>query len=242
MRRLLRKVYRFFRPEPIPPCDDDTRRVLRAVLNRDSNTADVGCNRGSILREILAVAPSGHHFAFEPIPRLFRLLQRRFPGVECHRLAASDERSTVRFHVFESMDGFSGMVRRQLGNDPGTVREIEVQTDRLDNLVPAVLRIDLIKIDVEGAEYKVLRGAFETIKRCRPVIVFECGRGGLDIYGHAPEQVFDLLVECGLEVRLLAGWDPKSKALTRAEFIETFNVGREYMFVASRPTAAVAAS
>ena len=240
MRRLLRRVYRYLRPEPIPPCDDDTRRVLRAVLKRDSNAVDVGCNRGSILREILAAAPSGRHLAFEPIPRLFHLLERRFPGVECHRLAASDERSTVRFHVFEAMDGFSGLVRRQVGSDPGMVREIEVQTDLLDHLVPSDRRIDLIKIDVEGAEYKVLRGAVNILRRCRPVIVFECGRGGLDIYGHTPGQVFDLLHDSGLEIRLLAGWTPQSKALTRDEFIETFNVGREYMFVASPQRVAVA--
>src|SRR5438132_12398776 len=90
VRRWLRRQYRRFRPTPIPVCDHETRRVLMATLRPNSNTVDVGCNRGSILREILQLSPNGRHFAFEPIPSLFVELCRRFPGVECHGIALSD--------------------------------------------------------------------------------------------------------------------------------------------------------
>jgi hypothetical protein len=56
----------------------------------------------------------------------------------------------------------------------------------------------MIKIDVEGAELLLIRGARETIAKNKPVIVFEHGLGGADSYGHTPEQVFDLLIDCGL--------------------------------------------
>jgi FkbM family methyltransferase len=233
MKRILRRVYRWVVPEPIPPCDAETLSVLGHVLRRDSNAVDVGCNRGSILQEMVRLAPQGRHFAFEPIPGLYRRLCKSFPGVTCHQLALSDADGLVTFNHFERMDGFSGMVRRQIGPDPGPVKELSVRTAPLDAVLPPDLPIAVIKIDVEGAEYRVLQGAQRTLRDHRPVVIFECGKGGLDLYGHAPEQVYDLLVDCGLNVRLLADWSPGRRALSRQEFVDEFQRSMHYMFVAS---------
>src|SRR5262249_46090772 len=130
-------------------------------------------------------------------------------------------------------DGFSGLVRRQLGDDPGPVREITVRTAPLDSILPPDLPIALIKIDVEGAEYRVLQGATTTLRGSQPVVIFECGVGGLDLYGHTPDQVYGLLAGCGLAVRLLAGWSPERPALSRPQFADEFYGGVNYMFVAS---------
>jgi FkbM family methyltransferase len=192
------------------------------------------------LREIVHLAPRGRHFAFEPIPALHRRLCRSFPGVTCHPLALSDTEGSTTFNHFERLDGFSGMVRRELGVDPGPVREITVRTAPLDAVLPPDLPIALIKIDVEGAEYRVLQGAKTTLRNSRPVVIFECGVGGLDLYGHSPGQVFDLLADCGLDIRLLADWSPGQSALSRQQFSDEFYGGVNYMFVAS-PGAAVPA-
>lgn len=234
MRKLLRKVYRWIRPAPVPDCDAETIEVLRHVLREDSCTIDVGCNRGSILREIVRLAPHGRHFAFEPIPSLHRLLQRRFPGVDCRQLAISDTTGTITFHHFTEMDGFSGFVRRRdVPNNAVTL--MEVPTARLDDLFPSDLKVDLIKIDVEGAELRVMHGGIESLRRWRPTIVFECGKGGLDIHGHCPEDVYDLLNECGLRIQPLAEWTPAGPPLSREAFCEHFWSGRSYMFVATPP-------
>ncbi len=233
MRRLLRRTYRMFIPEPTLACDQETLTVLQTVLRPDSNAIDVGCNRGSILQEIIRLAPAGQHFAFEPIPRLYRRLRGQFPQVDCRQVALSDEIGTVTFNYFRDMDGFSGIVRRDIGTDPGVVEELEIVTDRLDAILPPDLAISLIKIDVEGAEYRVLRGAERTLRQFKPTVIFECGLGGLDIYGDQPEQVFDLLDRCSLGIRLLADWSLSSPELTRQQFVQAFQAGEHYMFVAS---------
>lgn len=232
MKKMLRRLYRTLVPEPVPLCDADTIAVLVARLQRDSCAIDIGCNRGSILREIVRLAPDGSHFAFEPIPRLYRLLCKRFPTVDCRRIALSDVKGTVTFNHFTQMDGFSGMVRRDVGANLGRVEEIAVETERLDAIVPEGTTVTLIKIDVEGAEYRVLRGAESLLRRCRPTVIFECGKGGLDIYGHKPEQVYDLLTDCGLSVSRLAGWSQSRAPISRQAFVEAFWGGVEYMFVA----------
>jgi len=232
MRKLLKRLYRTFVPEPMPACDADTIAVLTARLQRHSCAIDIGCNRGSILREIVRLAPDGTHFAFEPIPRLFRLLCKRFPMVDCRRIALSDETGTVTFNHFTQMDGFSGIVQRDVGTDPGRIEKITVDTERLDAIVPEGAMVTLIKIDVEGAEYRVLRGAENLLRRCRPTVIFECGKGGLDIYGHTPEQVYDLLTDCGLSISRLAEWSQSSVPISRQAFVDEFWHGIEYMFVA----------
>jgi len=78
----------------------------------------------------------------------------------------------------------------------------------------------------------VLKGAIETIKRNKPVILFECGLGAADYYNVKPEQIFDLLSDCGLRVSLLEFYLNKMAPLDRHEFMGQFNKGYNYEFIA----------
>jgi hypothetical protein len=79
----------------------------------------------------------------------------------------------------------------------------------------------------------VFGGAVETLRRTRPVTVFECGRGGADTYAATPAEIFDVLTEpIGLRVSLLPAWLAARNPLTRAEFVQRFERGPDYCFVA----------
>jgi len=132
-----------------------------------------------------------------------------------------------------SNPGYSGFLKRRYDRPNERVEQIVVRTDTLDNIVDPCDQIALIKADVEGAEYLVFKGAKETIKRCKPVIVFECGLGGTDVYGVQPEQMYELLCgDCDLRISLLQDFLDESPPLTLRQFCEQFHKGLNYYFVA----------
>jgi FkbM family methyltransferase len=206
---------------------------MRQVLRRDSNCIDVGANAGDMLAEMVRLAPGGRHFAVEAIPSMADGLRQRFPRVEVFNVAASDGAGETEFHHFADLAGFSGMQRRDVGMAKARVEVLRVKTESLDRLIPPGLKIELLKIDVEGAEVHVLRGARELLHRHRPVVIFEHGLGATDLYGDGPEDAYDLLAgECGLCIAPLKGWSPRQSPLSREEFIGHYYDRVGYMFVA----------
>ena len=135
-----------------------------------------------------------------------------------------------------SNPGYSGLKQRRYDRPKEEIQEIEVKTDLLDNLIPGDVRITFIKVDVEGAELQVFKGGVETIRKNRPVIVFEHGLGGSDYYGTGPDDIYDVLVEqCGLRLFLMADWlKSRGKAfMERETFREQFSKGSNYYFMAA---------
>ncbi len=184
--------------------------VLAAVLRARGTYVDVGCNRGQVLAEAVRVAPAGRHVAFEPIPALAAELRSRFPAVEVRELAVSDRPGSTQFCHFTGLDGWSGLRRNPaVSDEQGRPQYIDVRLSTLDlELEELQLRPDLIKIDVEGAELDVLRGASGLLASARPPIVFEHVAAAGELYGHAPGELWDLLAQAGYRIFSVTGEGP----------------------------------
>jgi len=208
---------------------------MQKCLKADSICIDVGCHEGLVLQGMLRLSPNGRCFAFEPVPHLFENLKTKFPSTQIafSDLALSNETGVASFNYVISNPSYSGLRKRTYDRPDETDCTISVRTDRLDNVIPRVDRIDLIKIDVEGAELQVLEGAVATIKRCKPIVIFEHGLGAADSYGTRPGQIYDLLCgQCGLKISLLQSWLDKRKHLSRRALEKQFDERRNFMFVA----------
>jgi FkbM family methyltransferase len=192
--------------------------VLATVLRADSNAIDVGANIGAVLKPITRIAPHGRHIAYEPIPELQERLATEFPDVDVRCAALSDVAETTEFsHVLDA-PAYSGLRQRELPPGMGEVRRIPVRTERLDDVLQDDYVPTLIKIDVEGAELNVLRGALRTLERHRPYVLFEHGVGGADVYGATPTELFDLMSDARLRIFDMEGSGPYS----REHFLDTF--------------------
>lgn len=191
------------------------RLLIAVAMRHDGHGIDVGAHEGAVLGEMARLAPRGRHLGFEPIPELRQGLEEAFGGssnVEIRDTALSDAAGEATFHHVVTAPGFSGLRRRDM-HAGEEVREITVTTERLDDVLPVGFEPALIKIDVEGAELLVLRGAADTVARHKPMVIFEHGVGGFERYGAAPGDLHDLLVtDCGLRIFDLAGEGPYSRA------------------------------
>jgi FkbM family methyltransferase len=134
---------------------------------------DVGANIGNHSAAIRDIA--GHVYAFEPNPALHERLQHliarnRIANISALGLALSDRTSTALLSVPPGQNE-RGALKSELNGGTG----IAVETMTGDAVVAShgIDRLDLVKFDVEGHEPAVLAGLAETLRRLRPVVVFE---------------------------------------------------------------------
>ncbi|MEH3053495.1 MAG: FkbM family methyltransferase [Patulibacter minatonensis] len=178
--------------------------ALRAALGPNDDAIDVGAHLGDVTRQLRESSPRGRILAVEPLPHLAAALRRELgasdPGVVVEECALTDgEPGEVEFLHVRNNPGYSGLRERDYPEAPDFER-LTVRTRQLDDLVEEhALAPRVIKIDVEGAELLVLRGARRTIATHRPVIVVEHGSAA-EGYGESPATFFDLCTELDLRI------------------------------------------
>jgi FkbM family methyltransferase len=213
--------------------DVRTVAIMKRVLKPASNVVDVGTHNAEVLRYALGLCPHGRHYAFEPLPEYASKLRASLP--ECVTLcevALSD--SPGKFTFFQNFtDSSRSGLKRTRYDEKHQVEQIQVRTSRMDDILPADYRVDLIKIDVEGAEFLVLKGAMATLRRWHPLVILEHGLGAADeAYGCKPEDLHDLMIGLGYGFFTLLGFLKQAGCLSSAKFASAFRSGREYYWVA----------
>jgi len=216
--------------------DRQTLLLLKSILKPDSNCIDIGCHKGEIMDLILKFSPQGNHFGFEPIPFLFQNLKTKYqtnPHIKLFDCALSEETGNTTFNYVVNAPAYSGIKQRHYDRKDAKVEIINVKLEKLDDIISPQTKIHLMKIDTEGAEYLVLKGAKDTIIRNKPFIIFECGLGASDYYGTKPEEIFLFLtLVCGLKISLLNSWLNNKPALTIDAFLKEYNESTNYYFLA----------
>jgi FkbM family methyltransferase len=152
-------------------------------LHSGGIAVDVGaCIGDTALTLSKAVGEAGMVIAIEPNPEAYECLKFNrdilMPNVQVVFGAVGDEPGTVKMHL----DCNAGASHVTPGGD------IPVST--LDHLLFDVGQIDFIKVDVEGYEPKVLRGAFKTLSKYKPDLLLEVNRGALERAGFHPEDIY----------------------------------------------------
>lgn len=153
---------------PADGLEPGTCRVIRKLLAPGMTAIDIGANVGALtLTCARAVGPSGKVFAFEPEPAFASLLNHTFDlngisWIDVRQSAVSSYNGRATFHV-SPIGGHSSLYELPLDERNRQI-EIEVETIRLDDVMKPGAAIDLVKMDVEGAELDVLDGMPEIIK------------------------------------------------------------------------------
>lgn len=228
---IARRTYMFLFQRENFYTDRLTGRVMEKALQPASNCVDIGCYRGEILQHMVRLAPDGRIFAVEPCPYHQDFLEKKFPQVKIFPVALDNESGFRTFYFDCEYPARSGLLTKK--NSDGQIEEIRVRVEKLDDLIPEDLKIDLIKIDVEGAEYPVISGGRNLIKRSRPVIIFEHGAGASQMYDRTSGDLYDLISEdLGLRISSMDRWLEGLSPFDRKTFVDCVAQGKYSDFIA----------
>lgn len=205
-------------------------RIFYLEYLREGMTVfDVGANVGELtLLFSRFVGAGGVVHAFEPSGAGFERLSAvaraaSLRNVRLNRLALAEEEGAVRLHVYdEDHLSWTTQAARPLEDygievKPTTTEEAKATTVDLYCERNNVGMIDLLKVDVEGAELQVLLGARRVLRERRVrLLTFEFGQTTFDM-GNSPERIEAYLKEVGYELSNLVEGDPVFPGGARAQ-------------------------
>lgn len=211
-----------------------TKKIIFKVCQSNSVCIDVGTHDGKILKMMIDAAPQAMHYAFEPIPELFESLKNNFSRyAKIYPVALSDKKETTPFNLVLTDMAYSGLHKRAYDKKEKDI-SIVVETELLDAVIPATEKIALIKMDVEGAELLVMKGAVKTIFQSKPLLLFEFGKAGATAYNYNDEDMFQFITQTlQYNIYTLNSWLKNKPSLTPESFSDNFRSGKEYFFVAA---------
>ena len=178
---------------------------------------DIGANLGMYSLELARlVGEAGRVYAFEPAPLLYRVAARNIQQngreriVRLENLALGSKTGTAVLHLgaINSGNNFLGAPSRHSGG-------VRVPVARLDDVLPN-LKVDWVKIDVEGWEIEALRGMPEMLRRNPSIcLYFEFCAANLRQAGEDPATLIEMFQKNGFSIFLPDGRVPELARLLR---------------------------
>ncbi|MFT0171981.1 FkbM family methyltransferase [Paraburkholderia mimosarum] len=216
-----------------------TRLLIERFLAPEDVFVDVGAHLGLLsLAAARAMQGRGKIIAFEPFPETRKLMERSFwinglsRMLELHEVAVSDHNGTSTLFLGEVSGHHSIFALNEAGSEAAPKIEVDLVT--LDSVVPPDQRVTLIKIDVEGAELDVIKGASATLQRNPDTaLIAEFGPPHLRRSIHTVDDWLATFEKLGYLFRRINVETGELEAVTRDELVAADSTN---MFFA-RPTA-----
>jgi FkbM family methyltransferase len=183
------------------------RRLLGAAAGDRLVVLDVGANMGAWTRDALRALPRATIHAFEPSQAAFAALSSAFesePRVSLHRLALGESNGQATLYTNEPGSGIASLTKRRLdhiGVEMSEEETIEIRTLESWADEAGLEAADVLKLDVEGHELDVLRGAGSRLDDVR-VLQFEFGGTNIDTRTYFRDFWY-LLTEAGFRLHRL---------------------------------------
>lgn len=175
-------------------------------LSLNATFMDVGAHIGYYsLKAANLVGPSGHVISIEPNPQTLPKLRSNIEASDARMVsvwpvACAESESTLQLYAAPgSNTGESSLSKENASQEGAAAAAYSVRARPLDAIVKEAKldRVDVIKIDVEGAEFEVLKGAVKTLEEFRPVLIVEMVPNQLKSMGTSIEEVTQFLAAHG---------------------------------------------
>ena len=178
--------------------EDEIGKLIKISLSEGDTAIDIGGNIGlQSLRMSACVGAAGKVYAFEPL----NYLQEKFKknralnkanNITLFPFALSDQQNELELVINKNQwnQGAFSLANKESGNDVQRVT-VKVADDMPE--IQSLSTVALIKIDVEGFEFHVLRGLQQTLQKHKPRIIFEYDSNYWDITGQNMNDCYEFL-------------------------------------------------
>lgn len=214
----------------------------------DSSMLDIGANVGIFSLDIYKKHEL-KHYLFEPVPNTFQWLLKNaeLNNVDQERylpfnIGMSDKKADLVFYVPASNEAASlvanedSFYRKKASSDGEYTGSIEIDevlcmVDTVDSFIEEhnIQNVSFIKIDVEGNELNVLRGAKKTLLECKPLVYCELLRKHAKRFGYHPNDAIDYMNDLGYSCNII-----NNGSLKRINTIDEKTIETNFIFVADR--------
>jgi FkbM family methyltransferase len=189
---------------------------IRRLLKPDMVFIDIGANIGffSLLAAAL-VGPGGSVFAFEPNPDNCDMFEKSieangFENIQLFPYAVAEEKQQFNLDV-GGTNSNGRIIDFTPGAVPGQATPLLIEAVVLDDVLSDVEQVDVVKLDIEGAEPRAWQGMQQIVDKFRPVLVFEFSPELIPITSHIPAESFlDDLISHQYDLYILDRYKEKS--------------------------------
>jgi FkbM family methyltransferase len=209
--------------------EKSTALTLQKLVRPGDVVFDIGANIGAhTLGAARSVGPTGCIFAFEPTDYAFAKLKRNLSlnpelQMRCYAhqtLLAADLTAPCQPEIYASwpLKTDAPVHPKHRGR---LVTTLHASVDTLDSFVEreGIQRLNLIKIEVDGFEYPVLRGGLGTLAKFRPILVMEMSPYVHAEQGQSFEALVALLRDSGYSLQDASTWEPLSLRSDQLEIL-----------------------
>lgn len=195
--------------------EPDIREALPCFLKPGDVFVDCGANIGyfSIIAGHI-IGETGKVVAIEANPTTYKLLERNLEennfGISIHCALNTCAGDVELFMPIAGGDVFSSL--KKGGYVKGSVRSFKVKAKTLDDVIQEeqLNKVDVVKIDIEGAELDVLNSAPYILSTLRPIVITEYGTNTWTKFDATPEKLKELVQKYSYQIKL---FDVQSKKL-----------------------------
>ncbi len=211
----------------LPAYEQMLESFYRSFLKSGDVVVDVGAHVGRHAFPCAeAVGKNGKVFCFEPLPAQYKILSdqvysRRsesplsFPEMVLYNFALGEKEHEANFVIVPDFPEYSGFKERKYHADGLRKEVVKVQVKPMDFFIKELENVKYIKVDAEGGELTILRGATEIISKFKPIVSFELGNASLINYEYCAADYFDFFADRNYSLYSIFGIN-----LKRQEFIE----------------------
>jgi FkbM family methyltransferase len=188
----------------------DQLTLIEKLMVRNGVFIDAGANQGEFSIAAARIVRQGKVIAFEPVSEYRERLVENirlnsFGNVQVISAALGEKEGSLP--IYDQQENYTDGTRNEglptlfASESRHHAREV-VPVKRLDDVLRelGISRVDVIKLDIEGAEWMALRGAINTITSCRPTLILEIGRETCRAAGYEPEAIVEWLTSLSYRI------------------------------------------